>query len=399
MSHYSHLEPLGWTPEFEAEWAQFTDPAESGTDELATPGTNGGAPAGTSETSTARTNSLATAGTNAGSATFPARVVTEERELLRLQTGLDDGFWGFTIGRARLDEPPAVGDWVVCSRGVQDPRARIHAVLPRRSCLVRRAAGRVDRPQILAANVDVAFVVSSLNTDLNSRRIERYLTTIYDGGARPAILLTKLDLCEEPEPWIREVQAAAPGVDVLAVSALTGGGMEKLAEYLRPGETAVLLGSSGTGKSTVINALSGASLARTQTIRDTDERGRHTTTSRHLWALGSGALIIDTPGMRELQLWADAESLELAFGDVQEAALRCRFTDCMHAAEPGCAVRAALDTGALSAERLESYKKLTREMAFQARKQDRAAASVEKEKWKRIHKQSRADSKHRRWVE
>jgi ribosome biogenesis GTPase len=362
-TRHTRLESLGWTPFFEAHWHEH----------------------------------LSQAGPEQAPATFPARVVAEERGLLRLATHPEDGFWGELTGRARHSDPPAVGDWVVVSRGPSDPRARIHAALPRRTCLTRRAAGRSDRPQVLAANVDVAFLVAALHADFNPRRIERYLTTVWDGGARPVVLLTKLDLCDDPDPFIREIEAIAPGVEVHALSALTGAGVETVASRLAPGETSVLLGSSGTGKSTLINRLMGEEVTPTLPIRESDGRGKHATTSRHLWALPSGALLIDTPGMRVLQLWTDTESLGRVFGDVEGVARGCRFTDCRHESEPGCAVREALRDGTLPEERLASYVKLGRELAFQARKADRAEMSREKERWKRIHRESRVHVKRKRW--
>ena len=265
----------------------------------------------------------------------------------------------------------------------------MHAVLPRSSCLTRREAGRSGRPQVLAANVDVAFVVTSLNSDLNPRRIERYLATIWDGGARPVVLLTKRDLCPDAAAVVRSIEQVAPGADVLALSAVTGEGMDALDAHLRSGQTSVLLGSSGAGKSTLINRLLTAEVVPTRPIRESDERGRHTTTSRHLWALPSGALVIDTPGMRELQLRIDAGSLDQAFDDVSAFAVRCRFTDCRHRTEPGCAVRTAVARGTLSSERLASYEKLGRELDFQARKEDKAKASREKERWKTLSRQAR----------
>jgi ribosome biogenesis GTPase len=244
--------------------------------------------------------------------------------------------------------------------------------------------------------VDIGFVVTSLNSDLNPRRIERYLTTIWDGGARPVVLLTKRDLCPDADPVIREIEMVASGADVLALSAATGEGMEALDPYLHPGQTAALLGSSGAGKSTLINWLFGAQVVHTQPIRDSDGRGRHTTTTRQLWVLPSGALVVDTPGMRELQLWVDAESLDQAFDDLSTLASRCRFTDCRHRAEPGCAVQAALERGTLSEERLAAYDKLRRELEFQARKQDRAKASREKARWKKVSRQTQAHMRDKR---
>ena len=357
MSHesdVSRLESLGWTPVFEAHWQEHL----------------------------LRMGSEPAPGAGAGASPFPARVVAEERGLVRLQTGPGEPFWGQLTGRAREGEIPAAGDWVVCTRGPMDPRARIHAVLPRRTCLTRRAAGRQDRPQVLAANVDVAFIVTSLDADFNTRRVDRYLTTIWDGGARPVVLLTKLDLCDDAAVYMREMEAAAPGVAVLALSAVTGAGMEALEAHLRPAETAVLLGSSGTGKSTLINRLMGEGVAITGPIRAGDGRGRHTTTSRHLWSLASGALIVDTPGMRELQLWDASESVRGTFEDVEALAGECHFTDCRHRGEPRCAVKTAVDEGRIPPDRLASYLHLQDELAYLARQQDERAQIEEKRKGK-----------------
>lgn len=331
----------------------------------------------------------------------PARVVAEERGMHCLQSGLGGSFWGLSTGRARREWiQPSVGDWVVCSRKPLQVRASIHGVLPRSSCLIRRAAGRPERPQVLAANVDLGFVVMSLGRDFNPRRLERYLTTIWDGGARPVVVLTKVDLCNDPTPFVQEIGSVAPGVDVLALSAVSGAGMDALDAHLGPGRTAVLLGSSGAGKSTLINRLLGEQILPTQPVRDSDGRGRHTTTSRHLLALSSGALVIDTPGMRELQLWADTESLGQTFDDLQRLAGRCRFTDCRHRTEPGCEVQKALASGAIPAERLASYDKLNREMEFQSRKASRASREKEshvKDRREKISRQARARARDTGW--
>ena len=330
---------------------------------------------------------------------FPARVVGEERGLLRLQTGRDEEFWGELTGRLRREAAlyPAVGDWVVCSRAPNQPRAAIHRLLPRASCLARVGAGTSGQIQILAANVDVAFIVTSLNGDLNPRRIERYLATVRDGGARPVILLTKLDLCPDPGGAIRDVESVAASARVLAVSALTGDGMEALETDLPPGATAVLLGSSGAGKSTLVNRLIGEERIATRPIRESDDRGRHATTSRRLWALPSGALLIDTPGLRELQLLVDEESLGATFDDVRALSARCRFTDCRHGTEPGGAIRIAIEDGELPEERVAAYDKLRREVAFQERKIDKAKFKEERERWKKIGKQGQAHMRRKRW--
>ena len=239
--------------------------------------------------------------------------------------------------------------------------------------------------------------MTSLNADLNPRRLERYLATIWDGGARPVILLTKRDLCDEPDRLAREIESVAAGADVLALSAVTGEGMERLEDYLREGETAVLLGSSGAGKSTLINRLLNVEILPTQPIRESDGRGRHTTTSRHLWILPNGGLVIDTPGLRELQLFIDDESLDAAFDDLQGLAVQCRFTDCRHRTEPGCAVKAALESGGLAEERLAAYDKLKRELEFQSRKIDKAKASGEKARWKKLSRLAEERTRQKRW--
>ncbi|MBW4696405.1 MAG: ribosome small subunit-dependent GTPase A [Aphanocapsa lilacina HA4352-LM1] len=283
---------------------------------------------------------------------------------------------------------PAVGDWVVLERRELPARGLIQAVLPRKSRFARRAAGGPSEAQLVAANVDVLFLVSGLDGDFNVRRIERYLVLAWESGANPVIVLNKADVCGELEERVRAVERVAPGVPVVAVSAASGS-LECLAPWLASGRTVALLGSSGAGKSTIANRLLGCPLQAVGAVREDDSRGRHTTTARQLLQLPGGALLIDTPGMRELQLLAGEDSLETAFADVEALASRCRFRDCRHTNEPGCAVQAALLAGELEAARLESYRKLQREAAFEARRQERSAAQVEKERWKRIHKAQR----------
>jgi len=261
----------------------------------------------------------------------------------------------------------AVGDWVAL-----DGEA-IRAVLPRRTALVRQAAGRETGAQVLAANVDVAFLVTSLGPDLEPRRLERYLTVVWESGASPAILLTKSDLHIDAAEQALEVEAVAFGVPVHVVSAVTGEGCDEVAAYLAPGTTGVLLGSSGVGKSTLVNRLAGSELLRTREIREDDGKGRHTTSHRELVVLPGGGMLIDTPGLRELQLWDGGGSgFEEAFADVEELAAGCRFSDCAHLREPGCAVLAAVDDGVLPLERLRSYRKLERELQRQVRRQSDA---------------------------
>lgn len=306
---------------------------------------------------------------------FPARVVAEQRGAYRV-LGAGGELWASPRGRARraMVDPadlPAVGDWVLARLRPEGDRATIERVLPRRSAFVRRAAGQ-DAPQVVAANVDVVLIVTSLNRELNLRRLERYLTLAWNSGATPAIVLSKADLCADPGPMRAEVERVTGGVPVHVVSALDGRGLEELRGYLTRGRTAVLLGSSGVGKSTLVNALAGTPVQQVGETLD-DDRGRHTTTSRQMVFVPGGGMIIDTPGMREVGLVGDEEGLARAFEDVAAVAARCRFTDCRHAGEPGCAVAAALASGELPAERWASYVKLKRELELQAVRDDALA--------------------------
>jgi ribosome biogenesis GTPase / thiamine phosphate phosphatase len=257
---------------------------------------------------------------------------------------------------------PAVGDWVTLDGGF------IAEVLSRRTVFSRRAAGVETREQVLAANVDVAFLVQALPLDFNPRRLERYLAMAWESGGQPVVVLTKTDLVADVEPFLAEAEAVTLGAcPIVAVSALTGDHLGDLLSFFDENRTAVLLGSSGVGKSTIVNALVGEQLIETQEVRADDQRGRHTTTRRQLVVLPSGGVVLDTPGIRELQLW-DAD-LEQTFGDVEEIARRCRFSDCAHDREPGCAVREALLDGTLARERWDSYVKLQRELeALEARR-------------------------------
>jgi ribosome biogenesis GTPase len=263
-----------------------------------------------------------------------------------------------------------VGDWVAALPTPGETTATIIAVMPRKATLVRRRAGRASVPQVLAANLDTAFLMTSLNDDLNPRRIERALSMIWEGGVQPVVLLSKLDLCTNPEQRIAAVEAVALGVPVHALSVLSGVGLGQLERYLVPQRTLALIGSSGVGKSTLANALLGGERLATAEVRESDQRGRHTTTARELFVLESGAMLIDTPGMRELGLWDAAEGFAAAFDDIEELATRCKFGDCRHEREPGCAIQAAVACGALDEARLSSYRKLLRELAHEARRRD-----------------------------
>ncbi|WP_375742312.1 ribosome small subunit-dependent GTPase A [Corallococcus interemptor] len=318
------------------------------------------------------------------SSLVPGRVVRQQRGLLTVQTA-GAAFLARAAGRLLhqaqgAEALPTVGDWVLLQPPASgDGEALMHAVLPRRSLLKRREAGSEHDGQLIAANVDVVFLVMGLDGDFNPRRVERSLTVAWNSGATPVVLLSKADLADDAAERVREVEALAPGVDVLAVSAQTGLGVEDVRARLPPGRTGVLLGSSGVGKSTLANRLLDAARLVTQPVRADDDRGRHTTTHRELFVLENGGLIIDGPGMRELGLWGDEEEgLANAFADVLALATGCRFSDCGHQGEPGCAVKAAVEDGTLSEERHASFQKLQREQAFQHRQTDAAAQRAHK---------------------
>ena len=264
---------------------------------------------------------------------------------------------------ASASDFPAVGDFVMTDSGSGQGRAVIHAILPRKSVFIRKAAGVRSEEQVVAANIDTVFICMSLNNDFNIRRLERYLSAAWDSGAVPVIVLTKADLCPEPERFIRDIGASAAGADIVLTSALEPAGYEKLLPYIRPGETAALTGSSGVGKSTLINRLLGEERLDTNGLRN-DDRGRHTTTRRELFLLRQGGMVIDTPGMRELGLWDVDEGLDRSFSDIEALAASCRFRNCSHTGEPGCAVREAVLKGGLSQERLLSYQKLISERRY-----------------------------------
>jgi ribosome biogenesis GTPase len=287
----------------------------------------------------------------------------------------------------------AVGDWVGLTHGL------VRAVLPRRSAIVRNVASDQQRRtsgQTLAANADVAFVVTSLGPDLEPRRIERYLVTIWESGATPEIVLTKADRLDDPWPLVAEVESVALGVPVHVVSAFSGQGCDALRARIQPGATAVLLGSSGVGKSTLVNGWLGEEVMETRETREDDDEGRHTTTRRQLLVLPGGGLVIDTPGLRELQLWdVGGASLEATFTDVEALAAECRFGDCTHAHEPGCAVLAAVDSGGLPRERLHSWHKLQRELVAIAMRHDALLRKQEVRRWKLRAREGRARTRHR----
>lgn len=329
----------------------------------------------------------------------PGRIVVQQRGGYRLMTGdgeIDARATGALMKATAEDTRPTAGDWVAVEARPGETTALVHHILPRRTAFIRKASGPRGGAQVVAANVDVALLVASLNADLNLRRLERYLATTYESGAAPVIVLTKSDLAGDYGARLAEVEAIALGAPVLALSSKTLEGLDALTAYLPPGRTAVLLGSSGAGKSTLLNALAGEQKMDTGAIREADERGRHTTTHRELVRLASGALILDTPGMRELGLWDADAGVAQTFADVEALAEQCRFADCAHGQEPGCAVRAAIAAGDLDPDRLRSFEKLQAELAFERRKEDPRAAVENKKLWITRQKAARARSRAKR---
>jgi len=347
-----NIETLGWNPRIEGEYSAH-----------ATPGTQ------------------------------PARVARQDRESYVIY-GAGGARRAVVAGALRqraagAADFPVVGDWVAARSGEGDGRAVIQFILPRRTLIARKAAGRGADAQPLAANVDSVLICCGADRDFNLRRVERYLSLALASGAAPVILLTKADACDDLPAKLEALEEIAVGAPVLAVSALDGRGIAELRAAVRPGKSAVLLGSSGVGKSTLINALLAREEMQTGAVRAHDGRGRHTTTHRQMLLIPGGGLLIDTPGMRELQLPADGADVGAAFDDITQLAAACRFRDCTHASEPGCAVLAAVESGALDAGRLESYRKQNAELAYLESRGDPAAAAAQRAKWRAIHKAAR----------
>lgn len=329
----------------------------------------------------------------------PARVLLSGSGVFGLAGEAGD-LSGSLAGRLRhladnVAEIPAIGDWVAVSAD-SGGAARIENLLPRRTKLSRQVAGRRSEEQVVAANVDLVLIVMGLDGDYNLRRLERFLSTVWDSGARPAVLLNKSDLCDDADTRRAEVQRTAPGVPVLLSSLAEDRGVDAVREQLRARETAVLVGSSGVGKSTLINRLLGAQVQKTREVRSGDGRGRHATTHRELFRLAQGALLIDNPGIRELQLWADESSLAHSFPDIDALAETCRFRDCSHRTEAGCAVLEAARNGTLDPARLQNYHSLQKELRYLELRQNESAQRLQKKKWRAIHKEMRRSGRHRR---
>ena len=349
------LELLGWNPFFEAHWAQMTfDSAR------------------------------------------PARVVAQHKHLYHVVCA--EGEYPARVTGRMLHEAsgpadlPAVGDWVAAKLPDRSGEAAIQAILPRRSGFSRSVVESTRRTeeQILAANVDIAFLISGLDHEFKLRRVERYLTAACDSGATPVIILNKADLHRSAEDFVEKVAGSAPGVPIHLISAATGAGFEAFDRYLLPGKTVVLLGSSGVGKSSIINRLLGENRIKTESVRDSDSRGRHTTTHRELLVLPGGALIIDTPGMRELVPFVDEDGVGRAFEDIEELEQQCRFSDCHHRGEPGCAIAEALESGALDLKRWRNYQSLQSQAArLSRRRKELERRQADKEFSQRIEKYRR----------
>ncbi len=285
----------------------------------------------------------------------PARIVGQERSLFHLLAGDGNRTLPITPSMPAM----TVGDWILL-----DTEGRFNRLLERSSLFARKAAGSKVTTQLIAANIDTVFVVSSMNQDFNLNRIERYLALANEAGVEPVIVLTKIDCCDAPDNYIEQAQSLERSLDVVAVNSLDAESVSQLETWCMTGQTVALLGSSGVGKSTLINTLSGEQVQKTHAIRDDDDKGRHTTTGRSLHLLAAGGLLLDTPGMRELQLSDCEHGVEETFAEIAQLATHCRFSDCSHQGEPGCAVRAAIDGGKLDERRLSSYLKLMREQAF-----------------------------------
>jgi ribosome biogenesis GTPase / thiamine phosphate phosphatase len=317
---------------------------------------------------------------------YPGRIIADYGQMLRVITDAGELLVNRPVKKLDDTTQLAVGDWVALEHSVETQTTCVRIVLTRKTKFSRAAAGIEVKEQIVAANIDTVFLIQSLNRDFNMKRLERYLIAAWESGAVPVVVLTKADCCDNVADRVTTVYATSPGVEVQAVSCVTGEGIEELRKYFVPGKTVALLGSSGVGKSTLVNTLAGKELLKTQEVRESDSRGRHTTTHRELLLLPAGGLILDTPGMRSLSLWEADAGMEAMFGDVEELTKQCRFYDCQHGNEPGCAVREAIETGKLEMKRWESWLKLQKELAYLEAKKEGKLRFQQKEWGKQIAK-------------
>ena len=304
---------------------------------------------------------------------FPARLIEEQRGFSdRVGQGVKSARTTGSMRHNAADRAglPAVGDWVSAEALPNEKAVLIRRILPRRTKLSRKAAGETMEEQVIAANLDAVLVMTALNADFNVRRLERFLTVSLESGATPVLVLNKLDACDEPGPFLEQAKIAAGGAPVIAISAKTAAGLDALNAWIKPGLTIGLIGSSGVGKSTLVNRLAGNEDIKTAETRSKDERGRHTTTHRQLFILPGGGILLDTPGMREMQFWDSEQGLAKTFDEIEALAPNCRFKDCAHGSEPGCAVKAAVAAGTMAADRLESWSKLKKEAAAEAKRRE-----------------------------
>jgi ribosome biogenesis GTPase len=321
-------------------------------------------------------------GDDAAKGYFPARLIEEQRGLFQIMS--EHGVISArTTGNMRhrandRADLPAVGDWVCAEHVKNEKVVLIRRILPRRTKLSRKAAGETMEEQVIAANLDTVLVMTALNADFNARRLERFLTVSLESGAKPVLVLNKLDECPEPGPFLEQARIAAGSAPVVAISAKTAAGLDALNEWIKPGLTVGLIGSSGVGKSTLVNRLAGNEDIKTAATRAKDERGRHTTTHRQLFILPNGGILLDTPGMREMQFWDSEQGLAKTFDEIEALAPSCRFKDCAHDSEPGCAVKAAVAAGTLAADRLESWTKLRKEAKAEAKRREPGLIAAQK---------------------